>query len=234
MGFPILVRCHLYIESGSRACYLIGQITLAAIRGNTDIWCILFPKYSLMINPPWITGQCDLHSPSIIVSCFVLDVISCYQFIVYCRREHGLQRGSSKFAITGQISSGINHYIITSHFGEIFNTGCTRSYQNDNFRCSQWWKLHQNEEISFSVISSWQTSVSFHPSSMSIIYFHLPYFHVSNSALFSTWYFSTLILYRHSLDTLCMACYIGSEGSTNYDYNQQQKLRSLINEADCW
>ena len=31
------------------------------------------------------------------------------------------------------------------------------------------------------------------------IFVHL--FHVSNSALFSTWYFSTLILYRRSLDT---------------------------------
>ena len=34
-----------------------------------------------------------------------------------------------------------------------------------------------------------------------ILYFRLPYFHVSNNALFSTWYFSTLILYRRSLDT---------------------------------
>ena len=34
-----------------------------------------------------------------------------------------------------------------------------------------------------------------------ILYFRLPYFDVSNSALFSTWYFSTLILYRRSLDT---------------------------------
>ena len=36
-----------------------------------------------------------------------------------------------------------------------------------------------------------------------ILYFRFPYFHVSNnSALFSTQYFSTLILYRRSLDTL--------------------------------
>ena len=34
-----------------------------------------------------------------------------------------------------------------------------------------------------------------------ILYFRLPYFHVSNCALFSTWYFSTLILYRRSFDT---------------------------------
>ena len=32
-----------------------------------------------------------------------------------------------------------------------------------------------------------------------MLYFRLPYFHVSNSALFSTWYFSNLILYRRSL-----------------------------------
>ena len=34
-----------------------------------------------------------------------------------------------------------------------------------------------------------------------ILYFCLPYFHVSNNALFCTWYFSTFILYRRSLDT---------------------------------
>ena len=34
-----------------------------------------------------------------------------------------------------------------------------------------------------------------------ILYFRLSYFHVSNSALLSTSYFSTLILYRRSLDT---------------------------------
>ena len=34
-----------------------------------------------------------------------------------------------------------------------------------------------------------------------IIYFRLVYFHVSNCALFSTKYFSALILYRCSLDT---------------------------------
>ena len=37
-----------------------------------------------------------------------------------------------------------------------------------------------------------------------IIYFRLFYFHVSNSALFSTQYFSTLILHRRSLDTFYM------------------------------
>ena len=37
---------------------------------------------------------------------------------------------------------------------------------------------------------------------MIILYFRLPYFHVSNSALLSTEYFSTLTWYRHSLDTL--------------------------------
>ena len=39
------------------------------------------------------------------------------------------------------------------------------------------------------------------PQTMVILYFRLPYFHVSNSALFFTSYFSTLILHRQSLDT---------------------------------
>ena len=37
------------------------------------------------------------------------------------------------------------------HFDEIFITSCTVSCQNDNFQCSQWWKCHQNEDISVSV-----------------------------------------------------------------------------------
>ena len=42
-----------------------------------------------------------------------------------------------------------------------------------------------------------------------ILYFRLPYFHVSNCALFATYYFSTLILYRRSLDTFYQAlCYM--------------------------
>ena len=38
------------------------------------------------------------------------------------------------------------------HFDKIFITGCTGSCQNDNFQCSQWWKFHQNNNISVSVI----------------------------------------------------------------------------------
>ena len=37
------------------------------------------------------------------------------------------------------------------HFDEIFITGCTGSCQNDNFQCSQWWKFHQDNNISVSV-----------------------------------------------------------------------------------
>ena len=39
------------------------------------------------------------------------------------------------------------------------------------------------------------------PYNMIILYFRLPYLHIKNSALFSTQYFSTLILYRRSLET---------------------------------
>ena len=37
------------------------------------------------------------------------------------------------------------------HFDEIFVTGCTESCHFDNFRCSQWWKFHQNDDIFVSV-----------------------------------------------------------------------------------
>ena len=37
------------------------------------------------------------------------------------------------------------------HFDEMFITGCTGSCQTDNFQCSQWWKLRQNDDIFVSV-----------------------------------------------------------------------------------
>ena len=37
------------------------------------------------------------------------------------------------------------------HFDEIFITGCTESCHFDNFRCSQWWRFHQNDDIFVSV-----------------------------------------------------------------------------------
>ena len=41
-----------------------------------------------------------------------------------------------------------------------------------------------------------------------ILYFHLQYFHVSNSALFFTWCFCTLILHIRSFDTFYSNDYI--------------------------
>ena len=38
------------------------------------------------------------------------------------------------------------------HFDEIFVTGGTESCHFDNFRCSQWWKFHRNDDISVSVL----------------------------------------------------------------------------------
>ena len=37
------------------------------------------------------------------------------------------------------------------HFDEILIIGCTGSCHFDNFQCSQWWKFHQNNNISLSV-----------------------------------------------------------------------------------
>ena len=43
------------------------------------------------------------------------------------------------------------------------------------------------------------------------LYFRLPYCYVSNCALFSTRYFSTLILYRRSLDTFYQEAFVSME-----------------------
>ena len=37
------------------------------------------------------------------------------------------------------------------YFDELFITGCTRSCQNDNFKYTQWWKPHQNDDFSISL-----------------------------------------------------------------------------------
>ena len=47
------------------------------------------------------------------------------------------------------------------HFDEIFITGCTESCQNDNFRCSQWWKFRQNDDISGSRIAMGRNTISY-------------------------------------------------------------------------
>ena len=47
------------------------------------------------------------------------------------------------------------------HFDEIFITGCTGSCHFDNSQCSQWWKFHQNDNISVSVLSLSDVSVHF-------------------------------------------------------------------------
>ena len=44
------------------------------------------------------------------------------------------------------------------HFDGIFITGCTESCQNDNFRCSQWWRFHQNDHI---FVSVWRLLLQF-------------------------------------------------------------------------
>ena len=39
-------------------------------------------------------------------------------------------------------------------FDEISITGCTGSCHFDNFQCSQWWKFHQNDDISVSMYAT--------------------------------------------------------------------------------
>ena len=75
---------------------------------------------------------------------------------------------SAEFRIRSYRGSGNN---LTStlkrkcrHFDEIFITGCTGSCHFDNFQCSQWWKFHQNEDISVSVNSPSLWWVSIQPS----------------------------------------------------------------------
>ena len=47
------------------------------------------------------------------------------------------------------------------HFDEILFTDCTESCHFDNFRCSQWWKFRQNDDISVSVCAANQSETGF-------------------------------------------------------------------------
>ena len=40
------------------------------------------------------------------------------------------------------------------HFDNIPITGCTVTCQNDNFRCSLWWKFHKRDNISVSIVKN--------------------------------------------------------------------------------
>ena len=64
---------------------------------------------------------------------------------------------SHNFVNLGKYKSLYNHSLKWKccHFDEIFITVCTGSCQTDNFQCSQWWKFHQNDDISMSVQDSW-------------------------------------------------------------------------------
>ena len=54
------------------------------------------------------------------------------------------------------------------HFDDIFIIGCTKSCHSDNFWCSQWWKFHQNDDISISVLSKTSCSNTFDICDMAI------------------------------------------------------------------
>ena len=56
---------------------------------------------------------------------------------------------------TDGIFSGVRYSLKRKwrHFDGILITGCTGSCHFDNFQCSQWWKFHQNEDISVSVFN---------------------------------------------------------------------------------
>ena len=75
------------------------------------------------------------------------------------------------------------------------------------------------------------------PHNMIILYFRLPHFHVSNSASFSTWYPSTLILHRRNLDTfyginhkylISMRLYVENSRSFNHPIISLELLSMLL------
>ena len=64
-------------------------------------------------------------------------------------RVTGLCAGNSP--VTGEFPAQKALKRKCCHFDEILITDCTESCHFDNFRCSQWWKFHQNDDISVSV-----------------------------------------------------------------------------------
>ena len=86
---------------------------------------------------------------------------ACHKMIYRTRwnKKHNLQDtericGTAKHSYEIQSQSEQTGFTLKRkclHFDEIFIIGCTKSCQNDNFRCSQWWKFHQNDDIFVSV-----------------------------------------------------------------------------------
>ena len=85
----------------------------------------------------------------------IVSMLICHQSHIAenCRVEHYTYL-TILFTNVYQISPVENESTLKQkcrHFEEIFITDCTESCQNDNFRCSQWLKFHQNDSISVSV-----------------------------------------------------------------------------------
>ena len=70
------------------------------------------------------------------------------------RNRASMGYDSTKYSVSKVYNLAVSAFTLKRkcrHFDEILIIGCTGSCHFDNFQCSQWWKFHQNEDISASV-----------------------------------------------------------------------------------
>ena len=168
LQLDIIISSYLFIANYTKLgekCTFLGTniwkyiITVVDFPGYGDVMVTKLPTESTGISELNHIGMYDISMPA------KINFNSLFLGIDFQTPSFGSILHCIKILIQWSCFAGIStkiHIIVVIHplkrkcrrFDEIFIIGCTESCQNDNFQCSQWWKFHQNDNISVSVSSS--------------------------------------------------------------------------------
>ena len=137
---------------------ILPQSSIYIVRWKRQLFATKCPLYECKVTKTTIsTKHEEKFKKYKIQILIILNAIAYCVTIVWnweCRHSFDISNSAAKVVPRINISTLKRK---CRHFDEIFITGCTGSCHFDNFQCSQWWKFHQNEDISVSVIAHNQT-----------------------------------------------------------------------------
>ena len=113
-------------------------------------------KYNAPSNSSYSSIEYYYFSPYIsFIYIFVISSISSTKWNAFLYSLHQTHNTASCWKVMHHFwaaeCAGLPLKRKCCHFDEILITDCTESCHFDNFRCSQWWKFRQNDDISVSV-----------------------------------------------------------------------------------